>query len=51
VVIDGSIIEAGCVIGPNATITDSFVATGAEVKNNVKITSSCVTNSEILSIP
>jgi hypothetical protein len=27
------------------------VATGAEVKNNVKITSSCVTNSEILSIP
>ena len=50
-VIDGSIIEAGCVIGPNATVTDSFVVNGAEVKNNVKITSSCVTNSEILSIP
>lgn len=49
--IDGSIIEAGCVIGPNAKIIDSFVATGAKVDNGVKITSSCVTNSEILSIP
>ncbi len=50
-VIDGSIIEAGCVIGPNARITDSFVATGAIVENGAKIASSCVTNSEILSIP
>lgn len=49
--IDGSIIEAGCVIGPNAKIIDSFVATGAKVANGVKIASSCVTNSEILSIP
>ena len=49
--IDGSIIEAGCVIGPNAKIIDSFVATGAKVDNGVKIASSCVTNSEILSIP
>lgn len=50
-VIDGSIIEAGCVVGPNARITDSFVATGAKVDNGAKIASSCVTNSEILSIP
>ena len=50
-VIDGSIIEAGCVVGPNAKIIDSFVATGAKVDNGVKIASSCVTNSEILSIP
>jgi NDP-sugar pyrophosphorylase family protein len=49
--IDGSIVEAGSVIGPNATISDSFVAAGAKVENNVKITSSFVTNSEILSIP
>lgn len=49
--IDGSIIEAGCMIGPNAKIIDSFVATGAKVDNGVKIASSCVTNSEILSIP
>jgi mannose-1-phosphate guanylyltransferase len=49
--IDGSIIEAGCVIGPNTKIIDSFVATGAKVDNGVKIASSCVTNSEILSIP
>jgi len=39
------------VIGPHAKISDSFVAAGAEVENNVKITSSFVTNSEILSIP
>ena len=50
-VIDGSIIEAGCVVGPNAKIIDSFVATGAKVDNGAKIASSCVTNSEILSIP
>ena len=49
--IDGSIVEAGSVIGPNATISDSFVAAGAKVENSVKITSSFVTNSEILSIP
>lgn len=49
--IDGSIIEAGCVIGPNTKIIDSFVSTGAKVDNGVKIASSCVTNSEILSIP
>jgi mannose-1-phosphate guanylyltransferase len=50
-VIDGSIIEAGCVIGPNAKIVDSFVAAGATIENGAKIASSCVTNSEILSIP
>jgi mannose-1-phosphate guanylyltransferase len=47
----GSIIEAGCVIGANADIVDSFVAAGARVENNAKIATSCVTNSEILSIP
>lgn len=49
--IAGSIIEAGCVIGANADIVDSFVAAGASVENNAKIATSCVTNSEILSIP
>jgi mannose-1-phosphate guanylyltransferase len=49
--IAGSIIEAGCVIGPHATIINSFVATGANIAENAKIASSCVTNSEILSIP
>jgi mannose-1-phosphate guanylyltransferase len=49
--IAGSIIEAGCVIGANADIVDSFVAAGAIVENNAKIASSCVTNTEIFSIP
>ena len=49
--IDGSIIESGCVIGANAKIIESFIAAGAEVENGAKIASSCVTKSEILSIP
>ena len=49
--IAGSIIEAGCVIGANADIVDSFVAAGANVKNGIKISTSFVTNSEILPIP
>jgi mannose-1-phosphate guanylyltransferase len=49
--IAGSIVEAGCVIGANADIVDSFVEAGAIVENNAKIATSCVTNSEILSIP
>ena len=50
-IIDGSIIEAECVIGANAKIVESFVAAGAKVENGAKIASSCVTKSEILSIP
>jgi mannose-1-phosphate guanylyltransferase len=50
-IIDGSIIEAGCVIGQNSTVINSFVAAGAEIANGTQISSSCVTNSEILSIP
>jgi hypothetical protein len=39
------------VIAPNAKITDSFVAAGAEVDNRAEIASSFVTNGEILPIP
>jgi mannose-1-phosphate guanylyltransferase len=50
-VIDGSIIEAGCVIAPNAKIFNSYIAANAEVENGSQIASSFVTKGEILPIP
>lgn len=49
--VDASIVEAGSVIGPGARVSHCFIASGATVENGAEITSSCVTQSEILSIP
>lgn len=50
-IVDASIVEAGSVIGPGARVSHCFIASGATVENGTEITSSCVTQSEILSIP
>jgi len=50
-VIQGSIVEADCVIDQDSRIMDSFVAAGARVENGSTIASSFVMNGEILTIP
>jgi mannose-1-phosphate guanylyltransferase len=50
-IVAGSIVEAGVHVGQNATVEDSFIASGAQVANGMKISASCVTNTEILLIP
>ncbi len=49
--VSASIIEAGAIIGRGATILDSYIASGARIDENAKISAQFVTDTEFLSIP
>jgi len=49
-VIDGSIIEADCVIDDQVQISNSFIASGTRIQKGAQIASSFASNEEILPI-
>jgi NDP-sugar pyrophosphorylase family protein len=49
-VIQGSIIEADCVIDSQVQISNSFIAAGTRIQKGAAIASSFATNEEILPI-
>jgi mannose-1-phosphate guanylyltransferase len=49
-VIDGSIIEAGCVIDDQVQISNSFIASGTRIQKGAQIAGSFASNEEILPI-